>query len=55
MLNAKLAPWTRHGSRGRAKANCDDGDSFVIKYVSYLVHAQLPTDRNQGVLVYSTL
>lgn len=39
LLNAKLASWTRHDSPGKVRADYD-GDSFVIKYVSYLVHAE---------------
>lgn len=38
-LDAKLAPWTRHDSPGKARANYDS-DSFVIKYVSNPAHAE---------------
>ena len=31
MLNAKLAPWTKHDSRSKARVDYDNG--FAIKYV----------------------
>lgn len=33
LLNAKLAPWTRHDSPGKLRADYD-GDTFAVKYVS---------------------
>lgn len=38
-MDVKLAPWTRHDSPGKVRADYDR-DSFVIKYVSFLVHAE---------------
>lgn len=38
-LDAKLAPWTKHDSPGKARADYD-GDSFSIKYVTRPVHAE---------------